>query len=104
MEQAIPSVADYIEKKKEPVQVQVNSTVSTSSHLFSSPVEELIRGYKENFVDISRATMEYHNELEVHPEGDMEEDKKRQVKKLSLLYRAAHEMDTNPPVEYENGR
>ena len=86
VEQAIPSVTDYVEKKKETAQVQVTAW-SNLPPVFSSPIEELICRYNDNFVDFFRATMKYYEELKVHPDSEMEETKEGQMKQPGSLYR-----------------
>ena len=48
--------------------------------------------------------MKYCEELKVHPDGDLEENKVKQVRQPGLLYRTDHKMDMYPPVEYANNR
>ena len=61
-------------------------------------------GYSESFVGILRATMEYRNELKVHPDGKMEENKEKQVKQQGVLNRVDHEIATKSREEDVNGR
>ena len=47
--------------------------------------------------------MEYRYELKVHPDGNLEEDKAKQVKQPSTLYRVDHKMARKTREEYADG-